>query len=114
VYEKPVDIYVATRLGSPGINLLPCANFPDCGAPAVAATIGVRTEHLRIRKAPNGAAIGKVTWIERLGDQNHLHVAVGDRDVISLTDPDTGLGVGDPVAIAFEQPLFFAADGRRI
>jgi len=114
VYEKPVDTYVATRLGSPGINLVPLQRFPDCGAPASAATIGVRTEHLRIRKAANGAAQGTVTWIEHLGDQSHLHIAVGEQDVVSLADPDSGLGVGDKVAIAFEQPLFFAADGRRL
>jgi multiple sugar transport system ATP-binding protein len=114
IYERPVDAYVATRLGSPGINLLPCAILPECRAPAGAATIGVRTEHLHIRKAANGSAIGKVTWIERLGDQNHLHVAVADRDVVSLTDPDSGLSVGDPVTMDVDRPLFFAADGRRI
>ena len=114
IYERPVDTYVATRLGSPGINLLPCAVLPECRAPAGAATIGVRTEHLRIRKAANGAAPGTVTWIERLGDQNHLHVAVGDRDVVSLTDPDIGLAVGDAVTMDVDRPLFFAADGRRI
>jgi multiple sugar transport system ATP-binding protein len=114
IYERPVDTYVATRLGSPGINLLPCAILPECRAPAGAATIGVRTEHLHIRKAANGSAVGKVTWIERLGDQNHLHVAVADRDVVSLTDPDSGLSVGDSVTMDVDRPLFFAADGRRI
>ena len=34
IYEDPADIYVATRLGSPGINLLPRALFPDLAAPA--------------------------------------------------------------------------------
>jgi multiple sugar transport system ATP-binding protein len=114
IYEQPVDVYVATRLGSPGINLLPRAVLPDCPAPAEAATIGVRTEHLRFRKVANGKSAGKVTWIERLGDQNHLHVAVAERDVVSLTDPDSGLVVGDMVAMDVDRPLFFAADGRRI
>ncbi|NJM31540.1 MAG: ATP-binding cassette domain-containing protein, partial [Rhizobiales bacterium] len=58
IYERPIDAYVATRLGSPGINLLPCAILPECRAPAGAATIGVRTEHLHIRKAANGSAVG--------------------------------------------------------
>jgi multiple sugar transport system ATP-binding protein len=114
IYERPFDVYVATRLGSPGINLLPCAVLPECGAPSAAATIGVRTEHLRIRRAGSASALGKVTWIERLGDQNHLHVAIGDRDVVSLTDPDSGLSVGDAVTVEVDRPLFFAEDGRRI
>lgn len=114
IYERPRDVYVATRLGSPGINLLPLALLPECGAPTGAATVGVRTEHLRFRRSANGAARGKVTWIERLGDQNHLHVAIGDRDVVSLTDPDSGLAVGDMVSVEVDRPLFFAEDGRRI
>ena len=114
IYECPADTYVATRLGSPGINLLPRAMFPETPAPAGAETIGARTEHLRIRKATNGSAAGKVTWIERLGDQNHLHVSVAERDLVALTDPDVGVGVGDEVSIEFVRPLFFAEDGRRL
>jgi multiple sugar transport system ATP-binding protein len=114
IYERPANTYVATRLGSPGINLLPRAMFPELAAPAGAETIGARTEHLRIRKAANGAAAGKVTWIERLGDQNHLHVSVSGRELVTLTDPDVGVAVGDEVAIEFARPLFFAADGRRL
>jgi multiple sugar transport system ATP-binding protein len=114
IYEDPADIYVATRLGSPGINLLPRALFPDLEAPAAAATIGVRTEHLAIAKASNGAVTGKVHWIERLGDQNHLHIDVNRQQIVSLVDPDDGLGVGDEVAVSLRKPLFFAADGQRV
>lgn len=114
IYEDPADIYVATRLGSPGINLLPRALFPALEAPAAAATIGVRTEHLAIAKASNGAVTGKVNWIERLGDQNHLHIDVNQQQIVSLVDPDEGLGVGDEVAVSLRKPLFFAADGQRV
>jgi multiple sugar transport system ATP-binding protein len=114
IYEDPADIYVATRLGSPGINLLPRALFPGMEAPAAAATIGVRTEHLAIARASNGAVTGKVNWIERLGDQNHLHIDVNQQQIVSLVDPDEGLGVGDEVTVSLRKPLFFAADGQRV
>ncbi|POR51355.1 ABC transporter ATP-binding protein [Bosea psychrotolerans] len=114
IYEDPADIYVATRLGSPGINLLPRALFPDVAAPTEAVTIGVRTEHLAIARACTGAVTGKVNWIERLGDQNHLHIDVNQRQIVSLVDPDEGLGVGDEVAVSLRKPLFFAADGQRV
>jgi multiple sugar transport system ATP-binding protein len=114
IYEDPADIYVATRLGSPGINLLPRALFPDLEAPAATTTIGVRTEHLGIARASNGAVTGKVNWIERLGDQNHLHIDVNQQQIVSLVDPDAGLSVGDEVAVSLHKPLFFAADGRRV
>ncbi|MGF7054510.1 multiple sugar transport system ATP-binding protein [Bosea sp. OAE752] len=114
IYEDPTDIYVATRLGSPGINLLPRALFPDLEAPANTTTIGVRTEHLAIDKARNGAVTGKVNWIERLGDQNHLHIAVNQQQIVSLVDPDEGLDVSDEVSVSLLKPLFFDADGQRV
>ncbi len=114
IYENPANMYVATRLGSPGINLVPRALFPDLPAPAATATIGARTEHVRIAKNTNGKAVGKVTWVEHLGDQNHLHVALGERELVTLGDPDSGLAVGDPVAVDFVKPLFFDRDGQRV
>jgi multiple sugar transport system ATP-binding protein len=114
IYEEPVNAYVATRLGSPGINLLARALFPDAVAPPATTVIGARTEHTRIHKAANGSAIGKVTWIEHLGDRNHLHVAVQDDDLVTLADPESGLEVGDSVTVDFVRPLFFDAAGNRV
>jgi multiple sugar transport system ATP-binding protein len=114
IYEDPVDSYVASRLGSPGINLMPRALFPDYGAPAQAQTIGVRTEHVRIRKSAGAMKAGKVTWIEHLGDQNHLHVALADEELVTLGDPDEGLNVGDLVSIELTNPLFFDHNGMRV
>jgi multiple sugar transport system ATP-binding protein len=69
---------------------------------------------MRIRRAANGEALGKVTWVEHLGDQNHLHVRIGETDLVTLSDPDSGLDHGDPVAIDFVSPLFFDTTGARI
>jgi multiple sugar transport system ATP-binding protein len=114
IYEEPVNAYVATRLGSPGINLLARSLFPYAVAPPAASVIGARTEHTRIHKAANGAAIGKVTWIEHLGDRNYLHVAVQDDDLVTLADPESGLEVGDSVTVDFVRPLFFDTAGNRV
>jgi multiple sugar transport system ATP-binding protein len=114
IYADPVNAYVATRLGSPGINLIPRQLYPDVQAPAGAATIGVRTEHVRIRKSANGHAVGRVKWIEHLGDQNHLHVMIADTEVVTLCDRDAGLAVGDTVDVELTAPLFFAANGERV
>jgi multiple sugar transport system ATP-binding protein len=112
IYESPANTYVATRLGSPGINLLPRAFFPHVAAPGSTETIGVRTEHLRVQRG--GKATAKVKWIERLGDQNHLHIALGEHEIVSLVDPDSGLGVGDLLDIELLKPLFFDAAGERV
>jgi multiple sugar transport system ATP-binding protein len=119
IYEQPVNTYVAARLGSPGINLIARALLADLPAPAAATTVGARTEHIRVRKAKHGSAIGRVRRIERLGDANHLHLRVGnatagETDFVTLTDPGTALSVGDPVDIDFVAPLFFDARGERV
>lgn len=114
IYEDPLDTYVATRLGQPRINLLPRELVPGVAAPSGTATVGARTEHVRIRKAVNGAAVGDVTWVEHLGDQDHLHIQVGDRDLVTLSDPEAGLAHGDKVALEFINPLFFDTQGQRI
>jgi multiple sugar transport system ATP-binding protein len=119
IYEQPANTYVATRLGSPGINLVSRALLPHLPAPAAAATVGARTEHVRVRKAVNGTALARVRWIEHLGDANHLHLHIesataGETDFVTLTDPAAPLAVGDPVNIEFVAPLFFDAQGERV
>ncbi|TKB24971.1 MAG: TOBE domain-containing protein, partial [Mesorhizobium sp.] len=76
--------------------------------------IGARTEHLAIEKAANGHADGVVDWVEHLGDQNHLHVTVGAKKLVTLTDPDTPLAKGDRVTIRYRSPLYFGSDGHRL
>ncbi len=114
IYTEPHNIYVATRLGQPAINLIPAGLIPAGAVPAGSATVGARTEHLRIAKAANGSAQGKVDWIEHLGDQNHLHVTVGSHKIVTLADPEAGLASGDMVSLALVDPLYFDAAGNRI
>jgi multiple sugar transport system ATP-binding protein len=114
IYADPINAYVATRMGSPSINLVPCSLYPNVAAPPQAVIIGVRTEHTRIRKSANGSAAGRVKWIEHLGDQNHLHVTLAETDVVTLCDRDAGLAVGDAVEIELTAPLFFDANGDRV
>ncbi|RWF70742.1 MAG: ABC transporter ATP-binding protein [Mesorhizobium sp.] len=114
IYSEPANLHVAARLGQPAINLLPIGLLPDGDMPAGTRTIGARTEHLSIGKASNGPADGVVDWVEHLGDQNHLHVTVGSKKLVTLTDPDTQLERGDRVAIRYRAPLFFDQAGNRI
>ena len=114
VYENPRDVYVAARLGAPPINLVPRSAFPETPMPESVTTVGARTEHARISKANGRRASGRVTWVEHLGDQDHLHVALGEHDFVTLADPDSGLGPGDDVTIDLTNPLFFDAAGERV
>jgi multiple sugar transport system ATP-binding protein len=112
IYEDPVNIFVATRLGSPSINLVPRSLLPDLHVPPGVAMIGLRTEHVRLSRSPAGA--GMVTRVEHLGDQDHLHIRLADRELVTLSDPDVGLAAGDQVAMQFVRPILFDAAGARV
>jgi multiple sugar transport system ATP-binding protein len=114
IYENPVDSYVATRLGIPRINLLP-VDAMRVGAPSGAATIGARTEHIRLIERPtNGTTTGLVQRLEHLGDQSHLHLQVGDSTMVMLVEGHSDLKRGDSLGIELVQPLFFDGEGRRV
>jgi multiple sugar transport system ATP-binding protein len=105
---------VATRLGSPAINLLPRAHFPDLALPGDAVTLGVRPEHVAVRRAVGGAPQGRIRRVEALGDQSHLHIDLGGAALVTLVDPEAGLAEGDTVSVTLLEPLVFDAAGRRV
>ncbi len=112
IYEDPVTIYVAQRFGQPQINLLPAGLLPNGALPKGAVTVGARTEHLGLRKDENGKA--EVEWVEHLGDQNHLHLRLGEYEITTLTPPDTPFKSGDRIAVELMKPLYFDAQGSRL
>ena len=114
IYEAPRNVYVASRLGSPAMNLLPGDLLPIENMPAGTETVGARTEHLRFERVQAGNGTGTVQRIEHLGDQNHIHLTVGQHALVALADPASGLHAGDPIDIRLENPLFFDRDGERI
>ncbi len=109
LYLEPADSYVATRLGMPQINFFPCGLLPTPGAPAAAQTVGARTEHLRI--GPSTAGQGTIGWIEHLGNENHLHIDIGDHHIVALSEPGSTLAPGDRVAVELDDPLYFDQQG---
>ena len=108
IYEDPVSLHVAARLGLPRINALPADLF--AGAPAGAKTIGLRPEH--IRQGEGRAA--QVQRVEPLGDQTRLHLRLDGHDIVTLTDPHTDLEPGDSLAVEPRNALYFDAAGARI
>jgi len=110
VYERPVSLYVAGRLGLPRINALPAEIFP--GAPAGARTIGLRPEHIAQGEGEGQPA--QVERVERLGDQTRLHLRCRGHAIVTLADPHTPLAAGAEIAIAPRNPLWFDATGARI
>ncbi|MEE2866146.1 MAG: ABC transporter ATP-binding protein [Pseudomonadota bacterium] len=108
IYENPVNLYVAGRLGQPRINVLPADLFG--GAPSGAKTIGLRPEHI----AQGEGKVSEVRRVEHLGDQTRLHLSLDGHSVVTLSDSHTALEPGDTLAIQPRNPLFFDASGARI
>jgi multiple sugar transport system ATP-binding protein len=114
IYENPDDRYVASRLGTPSINLIPAHLIPHAAMPAATETIGIRTEHLQIAKANGGGIVGRVHRIEHLGDRNHVHLDYRGQMLVTLADPHAPLEAGQDVELQLVRPLYFDAAGRRI
>jgi multiple sugar transport system ATP-binding protein len=114
IYERPNSAYVASRLGSPAINLIPAELLASQSPPAQARTVGLRTEHIRIFPADRPGSRARVHWIEHLGDQNHVHLKLDAHALVTLADPAQELKAGDEVSLEFMQPLYFDRSGNRI
>ncbi len=108
IYQNPVSIYAASRLGQPRINVLPADVFG--GAPRGATHIGLRPEQIRQGEGEEST----VQRVERLGDQTRLHLTFKAHDLITVTDAHTALKEGDIVKICPEEPFYFDADGARV
>jgi len=90
VYDRPNDLFVASFVGSPGMNLIPGRVTEDSGRPAFVskeghlhidvprparpgpATLGIRCEH--VHEASDGPVFGRVLTEEYLGSASHVHV----------------------------------------
>jgi multiple sugar transport system ATP-binding protein len=114
IYERPKSAYVASRLGTPAINLIPAQLLASQSPPLEARTVGLRTEHIRIFSADRPGPRARVHWVEHLGDQNHVHLKLEAHSLVTLADPSQELRAGDEVSLEFMEPLYFDQSGNRI
>ncbi len=114
IYERPKSAYVASRLGTPSINLIPAEFLASHSLPPQVRTVGLRTEHIRIRSDNGSGPRARVHWVEHLGDQNHVHLKLDTHSLVTLADPAHDLKAGDQVTLEFAEPLYFDQAGNRI
>jgi multiple sugar transport system ATP-binding protein len=114
IYERPNSAYVASRLGTPAINLIPSGLLGSAKMPPQARTVGLRTEHIRISSLGRSGPMARVHWVEHLGDQNHVHLRLAEHSLVTLADPAQPLKAGDEVSLEFTEPLYFDQAGNRV
>jgi multiple sugar transport system ATP-binding protein len=131
VYRRPANVFVASFLGAPPMNMIDGALETAAGGGwrfrgeyvdvqlssevvspqalerGTAATgnvkLGLRPEHIRIGAAgQDGGIPGRVLFLEPVGSDLYLTVEAGGSTVQVRTDPDAPLQQGENVSLLFD------------
>lgn len=113
IYAEPDSLYVANRLGSPQINVLPVGSLGIMDGPAGAATIGVRPEDVVLGA---GGVAARILTVEPLGAETVILLEVSGSQVHALAGPGPALRPHDnsTVRVIPGSTLFFDREGRRL
>ena len=120
IYEDPASLYVASRLGSPRINLVPRAALGEAAAPPRAVTAGMRSEHVEV--LDGAAAItregrpARLIRLESLSDQRLAVFTLDgtEHEIVAALPPEIVLTPGADVRLRFRRQLWFDAQGQRV
>jgi ABC-type sugar transport system ATPase subunit len=125
VYERPANRFVAQFLGSPPMNVLPCAvertgescrvtvvdGPPEaswswdgglpCGGGAARVDLGLRPEHVVVAGPAPCALPAEVLRLEPRGHETIAELAVGPHRVFARLPAHPGIAVGDRPPVGF-------------
>jgi multiple sugar transport system ATP-binding protein len=127
IYRTPANVFVASFIGSPPMNMLPgyfaqwgpsqTTQATDSAGVTNEVVCGVRPEHLHRSEGPLQAV---VTAVESLGHERHLHCQIstdsGPHSVILREPVDTPPPqIGERIGLEMSEiHLFDAATGSRL
>ncbi|MFP3609480.1 ABC transporter ATP-binding protein [Paraburkholderia sp. SIMBA_050] len=139
VYARPGNLFVATFLGSPAMNLLKgtlesrdgaphfrsahlwldVSAYPFKSAPAdsLPCVLGVRAEDVRVRMGEAASERAKVSLVEPMGNHRVIWLDYHGAQIASIDQTKTPVAVGDTAAFSFDGAhvsLFDEADGTRL
>ena len=128
LYRRPANLFVAQFIGSPKMNVMPCAtdggsySLPGgrggafAGA-APAAHLGIRPEHIALGPKGTGQCDGRVDVVEYLGADSFVVMDCGELGQIHIRIVgEAELLPGDVAGLSFssEDTHFFDASGLRV
>jgi ABC-type sugar transport system ATPase subunit len=135
LYLHPDNLFVATFMGSPAMNILPChieesganpsvrpeggnavkvyAEIPD-SAKGMLGTFGVRPEDLRVATDGGGIFTGSIEIVERLGEVTLIYVNCGrpDEPVLAKLDGIVDLKRGEQVSLTADNDRLHVFDDQ--
>jgi len=130
VYEKPSNVFVATFIGSPAMNIIDSTLEGDrvvinqeigyglteeelaavkeyeekIGRKVESVYFGIRPEHIKVAKEPTeGSFKIKVRISELLGSEYHLHFLLNEKDIIAKVYSEDEIYHGDELEIVIER-----------
>ena len=95
VFENPRNVFVASFVGSPAMNLVP-APVVDAGGSGL--TAGFRPEHVQVANGASGDSItfsGRIETVEYLGEEQLVHVLAGERIVLAKLPTGQEIATGE-------------------
>lgn len=127
VYDSPRNMFVAGFIGSPAMNMLEgtlvkknenigidlgtCIfELPNKAQKAMKeierseVVLGIRPEHIIItNKYQKNAIEAKVSFVELIGRELHVHLTVGEKPIIAIAKPTQRLEVCQQVWLVFDE-----------
>ena len=137
VYRNPVNLFVASFVGSPAMNLLPGSlragagqavftlggkelRFPGSaikeenlskGLSRDNVLMGIRPENVNVSRSQEGAQmVSKIDLVEPVGPLTYVDLAVDGKEVKAATDPLMDLTMDEAVGITFAQDHVYFFD----
>ncbi|MEW9807371.1 ABC transporter ATP-binding protein [Mesorhizobium sp. ZMM04-5] len=139
IYKRPVNLYVAGFIGSPGMNFLDGAVVETDGEPRFVAegidiplarysfetrrpgpaVFGIRPEHVGINSGEDWpfSAVAQVEIVDPMGSDTLVWTKLGAQTLTIRVSSERSPATGDTVTIGFDPmnaSLFDAATGERI
>jgi multiple sugar transport system ATP-binding protein len=124
IYENPANLFVATFIGSPKMNIIPARLTRDGSTPVVElletkvsldprrlhadasqrdVLVGIRPEDLTWSLQPGGQHIrARVELIEPMGYEAYVTARAGDAELVARFPPRSGVAVQQTVELGFD------------
>jgi multiple sugar transport system ATP-binding protein len=118
LYDNPANQFVAQFIGTPQMNVVPCAKLPAstlaaCPEGAREGSIGLRPESINVRQDANGATQGMVDIIEALGAETLIYVTGSEgAQYVARQSSRTGLKIGSKVSLDIDTSLAHWFDNK--
>ncbi|OLP57856.1 sugar ABC transporter ATP-binding protein [Xaviernesmea oryzae] len=129
LYDNPANLFVATFMGSPAMNILPAVTQAGAVLVAGVATLpivvsvppgtkiayGIRPDEITID--PESPVKAEVVVVEPTGSETHITARLAGHEITLISKARVALAPGDQIGLSFspnKHHLFDDATGRRL